>query len=185
MIRSLLRAGFDSRARILAIVLDEWGEGMDWDEAAVTAFLDAEIAAKAADERTWPAVLDVDRLERAFEALRKDGFVCLHNAGFDQSDGFHDAEEERDRLGGDAAKLVGYCFYHSQDVEGAVEDGSLMLAFGSFKEREGTVETGKQIVARLEEAGLTTSWDGTVKRRIELKPFDYRRRGVPADEDDE
>lgn len=181
--RGLVRAGVESRARILEILVDEMAAVPEGDRARAAAELDRAIAAKAAEEASWPAVLDTDRLDRAFEALGRKGVLCLHDAGYDQSDGFGDAEELREEKGGDASGFDAYCFYHRQDVEGALEGRGLYLAFGSFAAREGDVKVGRRIEHQLAEAGLRVEWDGTAKKRLHLPGFDFRRRGVPADEE--
>lgn len=178
--RGLVRAGVATRAEMLEILLDESDAKSDAEVARVTAELDREIAKKAAEESSWSAVLDTDRLDSAFESLEKHGVLCLHDAGYTQSDGFGDAEERRDEEGGDASGYDAYCFYHRQDVEGAVDGRGLYIAFGSFKSKEGDVKIGRKIEYRLEEAGLRVVWDGTAESRLHLPEFDFRRRGVPA-----
>src|SRR5688572_18405795 len=74
------------------------GDKVDWDW--LRDVIAAEIAAKRALEKTWPAVTDWDRLDRAFQALQEQGVIALHLAGFTQSDGMEEVEDDYEEAGG-------------------------------------------------------------------------------------
>lgn len=180
-VESLVRAGVATRAEMLEILVDELGAESDADGARVAADLDRQIARKAIEERSWPAVLDTDRLDRAFDALEGLRVVCLHDAGYTQSDGYGDAEERRDEEGGDESGFDAYCFYHRQDVEGALDGRGLYIAFGSFRTQKGDVKVGRKVEHQLATAGLRVVWDDSPDTRLHIPDFDFRRRGIPAE----
>lgn len=131
---------------------------------------------KGAEERGWAPVTDCDRLDDSFEKLTDQGILSLHNAGYTMSDGHQEVLEEVDDRPQD--KFRGYCFYHGQDVERAMTDGVLYLAFGDLAEdgdESLDLEVGKLIVNELSEAGFETVWDGTKQERVSVK-LDYKRR---------
>jgi hypothetical protein len=124
-------------------------------------------AAKLEDERSWLAETDVDKLDAAFAALRACRIIALHQAGMERSDGLTEVSHEYDAAGAEASGVVGYCFYHQQDVERAIAGHYLLLAFGDIDgDRVKGEEIGRRIAAAIEQSGLRLSWDGTIDRCI-------------------
>lgn len=179
MVRDLVRTGLDSRAAIVDAVCSAWALFEDADCRAVAEELERAVAAKAADERTWPAVLDTDRLDRAFAELESRGVLCLHDAGYDENSGFGEAVVRRDQEGGDVSPYEAFCYYVRRNVDAALAGKGLALSWGHFATRRGDVKLGRRIEHRLGEAGLRVAWDGTPDACIVLAGFDYRRRGLP------
>jgi hypothetical protein len=144
------------------------------DRAVAQKALDAEFAAKAAAERTWPKETDCDRLDRAFDELHRAGICALHNAGYTQSDGHSDVAQVLADEG--RHKFRGFCFYHGQDLERAVHGGGLLIAFGDLDEVEADmIAIGRAVVTTLTKYGFKTEWDGTAKRRIDVTNIDWKR----------
>jgi len=114
-------------------------------------------------------------------ALRRSpaNYSChLQNAGYTQSDGFDDFREAYCNLS-DGADIIGYCFYHGQDLERAVAGGGLYLAFGPVNasdEQTKGPEVGRIIVEELRRAGFDVAWDGTFDQRIFVPRFDWKQR---------
>jgi len=82
---------------------------------------------------------------------------------------------ERGRSG-----IRGYCFYHGQDVERAVNGGGLWIAFGdldAIPEQKSLM--GRQIKACLERHGLKVEWNGDPERRLAIPKLDWKRRRQP------
>jgi len=80
------------------------------------------------------------------------------------------------QLRGAAGAILGYAFYHWQDTESAVDDGTLCLAYGATRDgKAAALEVGHSIVRALKEAGLSAEWDGDLGRRIVVK-LDWKRR---------
>jgi len=95
-------------------------------------------------------------------------FTCCSSCGHAEASG---AMTER--------KSRGYVFYHQQDTERGIEGGGLMLAFGSWEgEDEKTTAIGREISDALSRFGVPHDWNGSPERRIEISPFEWRRRRV-------
>jgi hypothetical protein len=177
-IDALVRGAFDDRDSIIETFCEGRYEPGELDEAEVIAAVDAAIAAREKDQATWPAVTDCDKLDKVFAALNNQGIIALQNAGYTQSDGYDDVQQiyqEHPHPG----HLIGYCFYHSQDLERAVHGEGLNLAFGPIDSRTEQTEgprIGALIVAELKKAGFTVQWDGTFSQRILIPKLDWKRR---------
>jgi predicted DNA-binding WGR domain protein len=147
--------------------------------AAVMTVVNARMAAHDADKLTWPTTTDNDRLRVAFYALAKLGIVTLEDRGSTQSDGYEEFLEDL-RANPRQDRIKGYCFYHRQDVDRALDGGGLYLAFGprpdTKNEQADGAAIGVLVVDELRRAGLDPRWDGTFAQRIHLATFDWKRR---------
>lgn len=148
------------------------------DEHEVSAAVDVAFQELHSEAANWPGITDCDRLEAAFAAMSARGIIALQNAGYTQSDGYSDvlhyAESHPSR-----SQLIGYCFYHGQDLERAVDGGGLYLAFGPIdpaQEQSAGPAVGRAIVEELDRAGLRAEWDGTFDKRISIPTLDWKHR---------
>ena len=138
-----------------------------------------EFARKQAAEKTWPQTTDCDRLEAAFAELNAQGIIALQNAGYTLSDGLSDISQVLHRRGREGVQ--GYCFYHGQDLERAVEGEGIMLAFGSLDDdRANKLQVGQRVRNVLERAGFTVEWNSDAETRLNLPTLDWKRRGPLA-----
>jgi hypothetical protein len=137
----------------------------------------AEVARQTAEQESWPEVTDCDRLDQAFAALRAEGILAIHNAGMTPSEGIDEMSEQYHAAGGEKSGIVGYCFYHRQDMEYALKYHQLDLVYGDIDgdDRRG-VEIGKRIRSALEAAGLRVAWTGSIKDKLEITDFRWQRR---------
>jgi hypothetical protein len=177
-IAALVRSGFYDKEELLEIVCDEMHAPGELDPDAVADAIDAAMEDLEDAKLTWPEVTDCDRLALAFAALGDHGVIALENAGYTQSDGY---EDFRDAYEAHASKegVVGYCFYHGQDLARAVRGEGLMLAFGPVDPSEEATkghDVGVLVRTELERAGLRVVWDGTHTQRIHVPDFVWRRR---------
>lgn len=173
-----VRAGFYDKPDLMRIICEEIYAQEDIDEALVSATIDSQIAALEEKKKNWPAVTDCDRLDSIFAALNKRGIITLQNAGNTQSDGYEDFRDEYEEHP-DPASVVGYCFYHKQDLERALGGDGLYLAFGPVdpKEEESKgLEVGNMVREELQKAGLKVEWDGTFNERLKVRDFVWQRR---------
>jgi hypothetical protein len=177
-ISTLVRTGFYDKSRLMVIFLEEMYAPGELDSAPVSAAIDAETKKWTDEKKQWPAVTDCDRLDKAFAAINKRGVIAIQNAGNTQSDGYDDFRDAYDRHP-KKSSVIGYCFYHGQDLERAVRGGGLFLAFGptdpSFEETQGPL-IGEIVREELERVGLTVEWDGTFANRMHLPCFDWQKR---------
>jgi hypothetical protein len=180
-IRTSVRSGFSSPEEIVTEFCEERYEPGELDPGEVEKAVAAETAALREEQKSWPKETDCDRLAQAFEALIARGVIAIENAGYTQSDGYDDVtaiyEDSEDKH-----TLVGYCYYHGQDLERAVRGEGLILSFGpmdpEMEQTEGP-RVGRIIVEELERRGLRTRWDGTFKERIHVPQLDWKRRFRP------
>ena len=172
-----VRSGFFSKEEIVEILCKGLFPGeLDPDEISLA--LDTEIKKFTAEQATWPAVTDCDRLDIVFAALNERGVVALQNAGYMLDDGYDEVWEAYPSAADDE-RTVGYCFYHGQDMEGAIRDGGLCLAFGPVEPSDEATKgpaIGRIIKEELEKASFQVEWDGTFKTRIFVPKFDWKRR---------
>jgi hypothetical protein len=169
-------SGFYDKDEVDEMLEDILEDGVDPD--ATYDAVDAEFEKKAAAEESWPAETDCDRLDRVFEALEASGLVALQNAGYTMSDGRGDVSEALEARGAD--KYHGYCFYHGQDLERAVNGEGLMLAFADLKADPAKKKAvGDEICAALAQAGFKTEWNGDPETRVSVPKIDWKRRHKP------
>jgi len=173
-IHTLVWSGFYDRDEVLEIVCEQDDEV---DESEAAGLIDAEVAAKHAAEREWEDETDCDRLDRVFAWLNENGIIALQNAGMTQSDGLEDVTEIYDGLGRDGSGVVGYCFYHGQDLARAVAGTGLYLTFGDI---EGTdekgVEIGRMIRSALANEHFEVTWNGRIDTRILVPRIEWKKR---------
>ena len=147
----------------------------DCDEATVKAAIKTEFSRKCREELLWPAETDCDRLDRAFVALATQRIIAVQNAGYTLDEGFADVAEAL--ASADRSRFFGYCLYHGQDVERAVNGQGLMLAFGVVSEDDSRkAEVGNKVRDVLQSFGFEVRWDGDAERRIEIPHIDWKRR---------
>jgi hypothetical protein len=177
-ITTLVRSGFYPKEILMEILCEEMYAPGELDSGEVSSALDTEFQKLSAEQASWPDVTDCDRLDIVFAALNERGIVSLQNAGHMQDDGY-DAVWEAYPDASDDEHTIGYCFYHGQDMEGAVRGSGLHLAFGpsepSDEETKGH-EVGQIIKQELERAGFHVEWDGTFEQRILIPRIDWKRR---------
>jgi hypothetical protein len=177
----LVRSAFYGHDEIVEMLCEELYAPGELDEEAVSRATTASIENWRASQASWPAVTDCDRLDRAFARLNQLGVIALHNAGFTQSDGYDDFREAYANHP-HPSDVLGYCFYHGQDLERVVRGGPLLFGFGPSDpnaEQSDGLKVSRLIVEQLTAAGLAVDWDGTFDNRISVPKFNWQRRGVP------
>ncbi len=179
-----IAGGFRDRDAIIEGTTEVFADNLAEDVVArvVPALYDEALAEYHEAQKAWPAVTDCDRLDAAFDALNVRGIMARHDWWCCQTCGHGAMPEESDRLAAAAPDLEvrGYAFYHNQDTESVVDDGSLRLAYGATEPGAEPAEAiGREIVAVLREHGLAPRWDGTVATRIAVKLI-WQRRARPA-----
>jgi len=176
-----IREGFDGFEGVIercVEYLSDEHEGADLEPLVRTAAV-AEWARVREEQASWPVPTDCDRLDRAFAALERSGIVARHNFTCCQTCGH---AEIFDEIAGvqNPSGVWGYTFYHMQDTEHAAEGYGLCFAYGAREEGEAALQkVGHAVAEALRREGLKVAWDGSVKKRIEVKEFVWRRR-LPA-----
>lgn len=181
-IREMVWGGWTAPAQSGFVLFDEYLEVEDVspsDRQWLEARLAEEWTRKREAEKTWPEKVEYDRLHAAYARMWDKNMVAIHLAGYTMSDGISDVSEEWHIGGGAKSGLVGYCFYHGQDLERAVENGDLYLAFGSLGDpstEERVLAAGRIVADALTQEGLPFQWDGTTKQRILVRFGQWRKR---------
>ncbi len=172
-VRHCVWSGFYNFDEIQAVI-DDIIE-VDANETLVRSSVAKELAKKREEEKTWPEVTDCDRLDQAFEAMNLRGIIALQNTGQTMSDGLEDVAEALEEC--EEGGAYGYCFYHGQDLERALEGGGLFLAFGDLNnEEEASLTIAEAVKACLEVQGFVIEWDGDANSRLGIPEFDWKRR---------
>jgi hypothetical protein len=174
LIRRAVRAGFDAFEEVIDDVADAMTDehpGIDWrpqiEQATLAAF-----NAHRREQFTWPVPTDCDRLDRAFAALNSAGIVARQNFACCQNCG-HDEIMDEVREAAETIDVRGYVFYHMQDTDSVLEDGTLFLAFGG---RDDQQAVAWEIVEALKREALDVEWNGEVSKRIVVKNLKWLRR---------
>ena len=177
-VSELVRSGFYDKERLMEVLCEEMYSPGELDRKDVEAALDLAFAKWESEKQTWPDVTDCDRLDSAFAAIEGRGVIPLQNAGNTQSDGHDDFRDTYDSHP-NKASVIGYCFYHGQDLERAVRGEGLMIAFGPVdpkdEETKGA-EVGNIIREELERAGFKVDWNGKFDRRLNIPDLVWQRR---------
>lgn len=147
----------------------------DEDVSKLRAVIVEEFRRKAGQEAEWPGRTDCDRIDAVFRDLNNVRIVALQNAGYTLSDGHSDVGEVHATQPHGTFK--GYCFYHGQDLERAIDGHGLMLAYGDMKDTAaGKAEVAAAIIDALARNGLQAEWDGNVDTRINVPKLQWQRR---------
>lgn len=179
-VESAIWYGFDSPEEIEAMIDSDAAAGHGFDIDKVKAVATETLAKKRIAEAGWPQTTDCDKLDRAFARLNEQGICALHCAGDTQDDGI---EAVREVLADESIpedRYHGYCFYYSQDIDRALDEQGLLLAFGHADRSEAKkaehVAVAQAICEALRQEGLTVDWDGSTKRRMVMPNFHWQRR---------
>jgi hypothetical protein len=142
------------------------------ERAKVSDEVEACLSWHRANEGQWPTSVDCDRLDAAYEALADHGVLGLHWCQGTISAGHDHATELALDMG-----FRGYCFFHEQDITGAIRGDGLDLAYDAAEvDRELALAIGQIVAETMSSTGLTVNWSGRLADRIELPGFAWGRR---------
>jgi hypothetical protein len=137
--------------------------------------------------KNWKTPTDTERLIKAFNELSEAKIIALHNAGYTTSDGEYEVVEVEVELRKHQMQSDGYCFYHEQDLERAIdpECRNLMIAFQKIDNSDDTVTiaVGNKVAEKLKDNGFEVIWDGTAQTKIEIPNFDWEKIYKDSDDD--
>lgn len=178
-IKREVQFGFDNQADILESV---WDAGFEDEDELHENWLKQVIAEHynhhQTESKKWTMPTDFDKLAKVFDELNQEKIIALHKAGYTKQDGYSDVGEVVDLLSTKNIVPLGYCFYHTQDLERAIEPTSknLLLAFDDINENdENAIVIGQKITKKLNDNGFTVEWNGTVEERIEIKNISWQK----------
>jgi hypothetical protein len=176
-IRRWVWSGYYSAADIDRMIDDVLDASCD--EKVLREAVATELARKIAAEKDWPSETDCDRLDSVFYHLHERGICALGNTGYELSDGYPEVAEVV--ANAPAGHYHGYCFYHGQDVEGALAGHGLWIAYGALDDDEPRgIAIGAAVATALREAGFHVDWDGSYATRICIPKMSWQRRAKPS-----
>ena len=177
-ISSMVRTGFYDRDRLIEVFTEEMYAPGELDSNDVVSTIDSEFVLYEEEKLSYPATTDCDRLDTAFNNINERGVIALQNAGYTQSDGYEDINDALSDHP-NSKSIIGYCFYHCQDLERAVNGGGLYFAFGPIdpaKEQTDGLKVGEIVRDELVNAGLLVDWDGTFEKRLSVPNLKWQKR---------
>ena len=172
-IQLLIKIGFYSDDEILEIIDDEFiEEDISKDLISNLLLENKENLGELKEDSD-----DFIKLSKAFDDLTKENIISIHNAGYDIEEGIQDSFELFTHLKNNKYEPIGFCFYTFEDIENAIEENALNIAFGDFEydEKKG-LEIAKKIVKTLKEYGFEINWGESVDEIIEIENFDWKKK---------
>lgn len=174
--RLLVWSGFFNEADLANFLLDL---EHDPDAQGITKEIEeharAEMAKKREAEKAWPPTNDCDRLDAAFRAIEDQRILALHNAGYTRQDAISDAWDIMSREPEGA--WTGYCYYHGQDVEAAVQAHPLFIGFDARSDdAQAKRAVGETVAMALRAADFTVEWNNDPETRMSITNIDWKRR---------
>jgi D-mannonate dehydratase len=176
--------GFESAEEMVDSISDMFLNEDDFDEDWLAETIETKCEEHRENSFNWSKPTDFDRLEAAFVHLIEQKIVCLHKAGYTKQDSISDCEEAVEELAELGIETIGYCFYHTQDLERAIDpkERNLLLGFDSVNQDDDEAElVGDAIVEVLKVLNFEVNWDGTINQRIEIKNLNWQK--IPDEED--
>lgn len=171
-IQLLIKSGFYSDDEILEIIDDEFIEENISKDLLLKLFLENKENIGAIDVDSE----DFINLKNAFLDLTKENIISIHNAGYDIEEGIQDSFELFVHLRNNKYSPIGFCFYSFEDIEEAIEENNLSIAFGDFEyDEEKGLEIAKTVVNVLKSYGFEINWNESVDERIEIKGFNWKK----------
>ena len=171
-IQLLIKSGFYSDDEILEIIDDEFIEENISEAILSKLFLENKENIGAIDVDSE----DFINLKNAFLDITKENIISIHNAGYDIEEGIQDSFELFVHLRNNKYSPIGFCFYSFEDIEEAIEENNLSIAFGDFEyDEEKGLEIAKTVVNVLKSYGFEINWNESVDERIEIKGFNWKK----------
>jgi hypothetical protein len=171
----LINSGFYDSNEVLEIIEEQFIDE-ELSLRYVNEIISAKYDEKIDKEEKWIKPTDFDKLKSSFEKISKANIIAIHNAGYTIDEGVSDAVEVFQYLKSKNISPEGFCFYHFQDIERAIESELLSIAFGDFEGiEEKSLEIGKKVANILTDDGFTVNWDEDIDIRIEINPFKWEK----------
>jgi hypothetical protein len=106
-------------------------------------------------------------LDAVFAQISQSSILVLQNAGTTQEDGFSDCSELMQTKISQGERVLGFCFYTSQDLSRAKRTSKLSLAFWGAPDGddEASLSVAKIITDAFTQYPFIVDWTGSVKSR--------------------
>ncbi|MEQ4721159.1 hypothetical protein [Nonomuraea sp. B19D2] len=172
-IRTVIVGGYATRAQVAEIAEDYLVSGDHRPVSGRQAWqlTDRMWLERVQEQASWEGETDPERLTRAFTTLEATGITARENFTCCRSCG------QAEIGGAGSTDARGFVYFHTQCTDSAVAGHGLSLLYGGFDgSSETTASIGRQIVAALEETGLSVQWNGHPDQTITVGPLDWRKR---------
>lgn len=171
-IQLLIKSGFYSDDEILELIDDEFiEENVSLDLISKLFLENKEIIGEINEDSD-----DFTNLRNAFLDLTKEDIVSIHNAGYDIEEGIQDSFELFIHLRNNKYSPIGFCFYTFEDIEDALEENELAIAFGDFEfDEDKGLKIAKKVADCLKKYGFEIDWNESVDERILIKNFNWKK----------
>ena len=172
-IQLLLKIGFYRDEEIIEIIDDEFIEEDIPEEKLLELFS----SNRESFESPKNDSDDFLNLKNAFLNLSKNhNILAIHNAGYDVEEGIADAFELFTHLRNNKYEVEGFCFYSFEDIEQAIDENTLSIAFGDFEyDEEKGLNIAKIVRDELISNGFDINWNETIDERIEIENFNWQK----------
>lgn len=165
-------AGFLSEKEIREGAVELFGEDQNpaWLKRNAKELTRAALELHLAEQATWPAETDCDRLNHAFAVLEVLGIITRHNFMCCTTCGRAQLQHEMQEMHRKDSYVRGYAFYHAQSTESALAGRGLNISFGSLvKGHEAALAIAREVVGGLEGQKLVVDWDGEADGGIHVQ----------------
>lgn len=171
-----VRMGFDDEEEIFEGLREMFFEEDDFNEEWLKGELSTYFSKHVNESKEWKHPTDFERLVKVFDQLNEEGIVSLHRAGYTRQDAEDDCFEMIDTLRSAGYLTKGYCYYHSQDLERALNSGILYLGYYSADGQENTAqEVVETILNKLKQEEFQVEWNGSLETRPFIKKIDWKK----------
>lgn len=171
-IQILLKSGFYDKEEILEIIEDEFfEEDISLDEISNLVNLNYDSLDLKQNS------VDFIKLKDVFNQLSGlNDIIAIHNAGYDIEEGVQDAFELFVHLRNNNFEPKGFCFYSLEDIEIAIEESNLSIAFGDFENSEDlALSIGEIVEEALKSNGFDINWDNSIDNPIVINNFNWAK----------
>ncbi|WP_405570884.1 DUF6891 domain-containing protein [Winogradskyella sp. Asnod2-B02-A] len=169
--------GFYDANGLFESISDMFYDENDFDETWLKNEIHLRLKKHQIESLNWKKPTGFDRLVVSFDTLIKDKIVALHKAGYTRQDGEGDCAEIIEELSNNGIKVLGYCYYHTQDLERAIGDEqNLFIGYDSYNHNdELAMDVANKIVKTLESNGFNVNWNGSLETRIQITDINWQK----------
>ncbi|MFF0066528.1 DUF6891 domain-containing protein [Streptomyces sp. NPDC005279] len=172
-IRDSIVGGYQARAQLAELAEDYLvsGDSRPVSPDQAWQLVDRLWLERLEEQAAWDGETDPERLTRAFAVLEASGITARENFTCCRTCG------QAEIGGAGSPEAHGFVYFHSQCTDSAASGDELMLLYGGFDgSPESTASVGREVVAALEQSGLSVEWDGDPSKAVTIAPLDWRKR---------
>lgn len=177
-IYNAIHFGFQLPDEIFESISELFYNEKEFDHEWLKETIDKRYAHHQLESIKWTNPTDFERLAQAFDSLAKNHIVALHNAGYTRQDAEEECSLAISDLQALEAQPQGYCYYHAQDLERAIDPKSkyLYLGFGTLKNDPSKAQAlANYIKSTLSDHGFEVEWSGDIEERLKIININWQK----------